>query len=263
MRFSFTRLTTGPQIRYAEEGDASGEPVVFLHGWPDSSFSYSRVIPLLPRHYRSIAPDQRGFGDSERPEHEYSIAGMADDVAALLDAASIERATLVGHSLGSFIARRVAIAHPHRVARLALIGSGWSTVSPVTLEVEESISDLADPVPIEFAREFQASTIYKPIPDDFFEGLLAESIKAPAWVWRQVFDGFLKYDDRPDLGRIEARALLIWGERDALFPREDQERLVAAIPDADLKFYPDIGHCPNWECPEQVAADLATFIASE
>ena len=51
--------------------------------------------------------------------------------------------------------------------------------------------------------------------------------------------------------------LLLWGDRDALFPRDDQDRLVAALPHATLKIYPDIGHCPNWECPEQVAADLS------
>jgi pimeloyl-ACP methyl ester carboxylesterase len=180
-----------------------------------------------------------------------------------MDALSIRGATLVGHSMGSFVARQVAIAHPERVDRLVLIDSGWSTRDNAVLpEVEQSLRELSDPVPLEFAREFQASTIHKPIPEDFFEGLLAESLKLPARLWTEVFQGIMAYDDRADLGRITAPTLLLWGEHDGLFPREDQERLVKAIPRATLKIYPDLGHCPNWEAPEQVAADLTAFVRS-
>ena len=62
------------------------------------------------------------------------------------------------------------------------------------------------------------------------------------------------------MGGIAAQTLLMWGERDALFSREDQDRLVAAIPRATLRIYPEIGHCPNWECPDEVARDLVTFL---
>lgn len=259
MHLSDVRLATGPRMHFAEEGDTGGAPIVFLHGWPDSWFSYSRVLSELPARWRSLVPDQRGFGDSERPAEGYSIPELAADAAALLDALSVERATFVGHSLGSFVARRVAIAHPERVERLVLIGSGWSPVNDVTREVEAAIRDLPDPVPEDFAREFQASTISNPVPEAFFEGLVSESVKLPARLWRAAFAGLLAYDDAADVGRIAAPTLLLWGERDALFPREDQERLAAAIPGATLKVYPEIGHCPNWECPAQVAADLDAF----
>jgi pimeloyl-ACP methyl ester carboxylesterase len=68
--------------------------------------------------------DQRGFGDSDRPQGGYEIRDLAADVVAFLDAASIDRATIVGHSMGSFVARCVAITFPERVDRLVLIGSG-------------------------------------------------------------------------------------------------------------------------------------------
>jgi pimeloyl-ACP methyl ester carboxylesterase len=70
----------------------------------------------------------------------------------------------------------------------------------------------------------------------------------------------LAHDDGAGLAQITAPTLLIWGEREALFPREDQDRLVAAIPGARLIIYPQTGHCPNWEHPEQVAADLVAFL---
>ena len=85
-------------------GPAGGDAMVFLHGWPDSWFSFSRVMPLLPPRLRLFALDQRGFGDSERPERGYGIPDLADDVVAFLDAVGVERATVVGHSYGSFVA---------------------------------------------------------------------------------------------------------------------------------------------------------------
>jgi non-heme chloroperoxidase len=260
VRFGTTRLATGPQLHYAERGDPDGQAILFIHGWPDSWFSFSRVLPLLPERYHAFAFDQRGFGDSERPDCGYGIDDLASDAAAFLDAVSVERATVVGHSLGSFVARRVAVAHPERVARLVLIGSGVSAANKVTREVQANIQNLTDPVPTEFARGFQASTVHVPIPEQFFEGIVAESLKLPARLWRDVCNGLLAFNDVEQLGRIAAPALLIWGERDALFPRDDQDRLVTAIPNARLRIYPDTGHCPNWERPEQVVADLDAFM---
>jgi pimeloyl-ACP methyl ester carboxylesterase len=262
VHFADARLATGPRLHYAEHGAPDGEAILFLHGWPDSWFSFSRMLPLLPASYRALVPDQRGFGDSDRPDSGYRIADLADDAAAFCDALSVERVTVVGHSLGSFIARRLAIAHPARVARLVLIGSASTAVSPVTREVQQAIRDLPNPVPLDFAREFQASTAYVPLPETFFQTMLAESCKLPARLWRDVLDGVLSYDDAGQLARISAPTLLIWGDRDALFSMDEQDRLLAGLPHATLKVYPETGHCPNWERPEQVAADLTAFMRS-
>ena len=216
-------------------GPADGDAIVLLHGWPDSWFSFSRVMPLLPPRFRVFALDQRGFGDSERPDDGYGIPDLAADVGAFLDAVAVERATVVGHSYGSFVARRVAIAHPERVARLALIDSGWSARNPVLREVQASLRDLADPIPTEFVRAFQASTAHQPLPPPFFERIVAESLKLPARLWRDTFDRLLEYEDTEDLARIAAPTLLLWGDRDVLFSKQDQDRLAAAIPGAELR----------------------------
>ena len=257
-RFATAQLATGPCLNYAEQG--RGEAIVFLHGWPDSWFSFSRVLALLPARYRALAPDQRGFGDSDRPAGGYEIASLAADVRAFLDAVGIERATVVGHSFGSFVARRLAVAHPECVARLVLIGTGLAALNPVTQEVQSDLQGLPDPVPAAFAREFQASTVHLPVPEAFFERIIFESMKLPGPLWREVLDNLLTYEDATQLASIAAPTLLLWGAHDALFPREDQERLVAAIPGATLKIYRDTGHCPNWERPEAVAADLCAFM---
>lgn len=259
-RFSSVQLATGPRIHYASQGDDDGEPVVLLHGWPDSWFSYSRVLPLLPRRLRLLVPDQRGFGDSDRPAGSYGIEEFAADAIAFLDALSIERATFVGHSFGTFVTRCAAINYPTRVARIVLIGTGVAGGNPVTREVQTSLSNLEDPVPLEFARDFQSSTAFVPLPEAFFDRILAESLKLPARLWRQVLDGIVAYDDAEQVPKIAVPTLLLWGERDAIFPREDQDHLVAAIPGARLEVYRETGHCPNWERPELVAGDIQAFM---
>jgi non-heme chloroperoxidase len=151
-------------------------------------------------------------------------------------------------------------ANPPLIRSLVLIGAAVTAANEVLLEVQASIRTLDDPVPAEFAQEFQSSTVYAPLPAAFFEQIVAESRKLPARLWREVFDGLIAFDDSADLGRIMAPTLLLWGERDALFSLQEQERLVAAIPNTKLLVYPETGHCPNWERPERVADDLDAFM---
>jgi non-heme chloroperoxidase len=252
-RFATVRLATGPQVHYTEQGDPGGEPIVFLPAYADSWFSYSRVLALLPARYHAYALDQRGHGDSERPDCCYTIDDFAADAVAFLDAVGVERAALVGHSGSAFTARQVAETHPERLRRLVLIGSPVSLVdNEAVLAFHAAVHALEDPVPVEFAREFQAGATHVPLPDEFLEGLVAESLKLPARVWQAALDGVVAFDDATDLGRIAAPTLLIWGDHDALVSREEHQRLEKAIPDARVIVYPETGHCPHWERPERV-----------
>jgi non-heme chloroperoxidase len=261
LRFANTRLGSGPRIHHAEQGDPDGEPIVFLPAYTDSWFSYSRVLPLLPVRYHAYAVDQRGHGDSDRPACCYAIEDFAADVVAFLDAVGVERATLVGHSGSCFVARRVAEAHPERVARLVLLGSPGSLGdNQEELELQTAVQALQDPVPVRFARELQGAAAHVPLPEPFFERLIAESLKLPARVWKNVLDGLFAFDDAADLGRITAPTLLIWGEWDRWLPREEEDHLAVAIPGARVVVYPATGHSPNWERPERVATDLDAFM---
>jgi non-heme chloroperoxidase len=256
-RFATTRLGTGPRLHYAERGDRKGEAILFLHAYADSWFSYGRVLPLLSHRYRALAPDQRGHGESDKPE-----SGYATDVDAFMDALALEEATLVGDSSGGLIAQRVALDYPHRVGRLVLIGSPTTLVGNETvMEFGKDILELEDPVPPGFVRGFAEGTIHNPPPEGFLEGLVTESLKVPARVWRGYYEGVLRAtDDTARLGEIGAPTLILWGERDAVLPREEQELRAAAIPDATLRVYPDTGHLVHWERPERVARDLEAFI---
>lgn len=261
LRFVTTRLATGPRLHYAEQGDHTGEAVIFLHAYANSWRSYSRVLPLLSPEYHAFAPDQRGHGESDKPECCYTADDFAADVDAFMDAVGMERATLVGDSSGGRIAREVALTYHRRVSRLVLIGAPTTLVNnEAVLEFMKEVRSLEDPVPPGFVRELLAGIVHHPVPAAFLETMLSESLKLPARVWRDYWEGVaLTLDHTARLGEIDAPTLIVWGERDALVPREEQERLAAAIPDATLKAYPETGHLVHWERPEQFVRDLEGF----
>jgi non-heme chloroperoxidase len=264
LRFATTRLQTGLQVQYAEQGDRTGEAIVFLHGYSDSWYSFSRVLPLLSPAYHAFALTQRGHGDSDKPACCYTLDDYAADVDAFMDAVGIDEATLAGASTGALFAQRVALNYPRRVRRLVLIGA-QTPANEVILGLREAVRALEDPVPPEFVREFQVSTIYHPVPASFLEKAVSESLKLPARVWRDYMEGAvlaIDHDYVVQLREINAPTLIVWGEQDALFPRADQERLARAIPNATLKVYPETGHAVHWERPEQVVQDLETFMAN-
>jgi non-heme chloroperoxidase len=266
VQFTTTRLSTGLRVHYAEQGNPTAEAIVFLHAYVDSWFSYSRVLPLLSAEYHAFGPDQRGHGDSDKPECCYTADDYAADVDAFMDAVRVEKATLVGDSSGGLIAQRVALDYPHRVSRLVLIGSPTTLVNNEAVrEVgKEMLAALEDPISPEFVREFVLGTIHDPVPEEFLERAVSESLKVPARVWRDYYKGVvLTVDDTARLGEIGAPTLILWGEEDALLPRDEQEWRAAAIPAATLKVYPETGHLAHWVRPGWVVRDLEAFMRGE
>lgn len=262
LKFATADLATSVRLHYAEQGDPSSEAIIFLHGYSDSWFSFSRVLPLLLSEYHAFALTQRGHGDSDKPEAGYTPEDYAADVDAFMDTVGIERATIVGASTGALFAQRVALNYPRRVSRLVLIAAQTPANEAIS-ELVEFVRALEDPVPPEFVREFQESTIYHPVPQEFLETAISESLKLPARIWRDYMEGAVSSIERDyvvELREINVPTLILWGEQDALFPREEQERLAAAIPDATLKVYPESGHAVHWERPEQVVRDLEAFV---
>lgn len=183
-------LANEVELQYVEQGDSSGVPTILLHGYTDSWHSYELVLPHLPKSIHAFALSQRGHGDSERPATGYHPRDFAADVAAFMDARKIERAVIVGHSMGSYIAQCFAVNYPERMLGLVLVGSDLSS----------------------------------------------------------------------ELGKIKAPTLIVWGDKDAYFLRDQQDALVAGITGSRLVIYPGVGHGVHWEVPERFAADLQSFI---
>ena len=261
-QFADVRLVTGVRLRYLEQGDPAGSPVILLHGLSDSWFSFSRILPGLSPAHRVYALDLRGHGDSDRPHGGYGPGVMATDVIAFMDTLGIRRATLVGHSMGSLVALQAAVAAPDRIARLALVGSATTVRNDVMLELQRNLAAVSDPVPADFVMAFQASTIHRPVPAGFLVRVVSESRKAPARVWRAALEGLLETERFAGLPRADIPSLLIWGDRDALFSRAEQQALVDALPVSSLRVYRETGHAPHWERPKEVVRDLERFLRS-
>jgi non-heme chloroperoxidase len=139
------------------------------------------------------------------------------------------------------VAQELALVEPQRVAGLILLGGGSHIRTPEIFALQEAVDSFEGLVPVEFVQEFQASTIYHPVPNAFLERVVAESLKLPARVWRGALVGCLDVDYTARLNQIQMPTLLLRGEQDALFP-SGQDALAAGLPNATVQFYHETGH---------------------
>ena len=251
------RLSNGVTLHYAAQGPRTGPAVIMIHGYSDSWFSFSRVLPLLPSELRIIAPDMRGHGDSERPPAGYRIADMADDVIRLMDALDVPKAVLIGHSMGSFVVRKAFELAPERVSRLVLIGGALKANNDAVREVLGIVNELTDPVDEAFVREFQVSTIASPVPEPFLEAVIANSRRMPARIWKAVLQGLIEFE--PAVERPNVRTLVLGGREDAVFSRTEQMVLARQFPRGELHLVDGIGHSLHWEQPAMFVSALTRF----
>ena len=254
------RLAHGVKLEYAEQGDPAGTPVLLLHGITDSWRSFETVMPHLPAAWRVVSASQRGHGESDRPA-SYGTREFAADAAALLEALGMQRAIVVGHSMGSVNAMRLAIDRPDLVAGVVLAGAfaSFGDNAGMVEFVRDAILPLRDPIGRAFVEDWQRSTLAHEIDAAFFGRIVDETMKVPAPVWISAFRALLDDDFTPELSRIAVPALLLWGDADAFAPRADQDRLLRAIKGSALATYEGAGHALHWEQPERFAADVATF----
>ena len=257
-------LPSGIRLEYVRQGTGTGLPVVMLHGVTDSWRSFEAVLRHLPAARPAYALSLRGHGASSRPETGYRYADMAGDVHGFVDALGLGRVVVAGHSMGSMVAQQVAVERPETVAGLVLMGA-FATIrgrEDIAGFVRETILPLADPIDAGFAREWQVSTLARPVDAALLDTVVGETLKVPARVWHATFGGFL---DTPDVlshltDRVQVPVLLAWGDRDTYALRGDQDRLLAALPQARLRVYEGGGHAFHWEDPAGFAAELEAFV---
>jgi len=145
---------------------------------------------------------------------------------------------------------------------MVLIAAGTNAKSEGVRELQEAVEMLSDPVPEEFARAFQVSTIYHPVPEDFLDQVVAESMKLTARVWQEALSGILAVDYGNQLDNIKVQTLVLRGDQDTVFSQDAQEALELGLRNAVLKVYPATGHALHWERPEQFANDVKEFFAN-
>ena len=262
-QFGRVQLSTGLDMHYAERGDPTGQPVILLHGYSDSWFSYSLVLDRLPTTLRVYALDQRGHGKSGQPKSAYAVTDLAADVIAFMDAKGIAKATIVGHSMGGFVAQRVAQTAPQRVSRLVLVATATSAPRFAGFsELKGAIDSFNDSLPAAFAREFQVSTVHAPVPAAFMERVIRDSHAMPLRVWKSLIDGMASETRPAKWPSANIPTLVLRGDRDSYATDELQQELVRVIASATLKTYSNTGHAVHWERPEIFARDLAAFVSN-
>jgi pimeloyl-ACP methyl ester carboxylesterase len=156
------------------------------------------------------------------------------------------------------VAQRFAVDNPGRTLGLALLGSPRS-LRGRRPRFADVLATLEDPIDPAFVQELSEGMVGREVPEGVMAALCEENLKVPARVWRDAFEGLLAADPPLDTGRISAPTLIVWGARDSLLPRADQEAMAAEMPGARLVIYADVGHLPVIEAPERVAADLTAL----
>ena len=256
---STVRLGTHVSLECVDMGQRSSDVLVLLPGLVDSWRSYELVLPHLSPTFRTIAISQRGHGDSDKPNTGYRVRDFAADLDALLDALSIQRAVIAGHSSASLVARRFALDHPEKVVGLILEGS-FIQLGEAAAPFAARLDSLQDPVPRAFARDFASSTFGRPVSKEFVDDMIEENLKAPARVWRETFAAVIDYDDSTEIAMLDVPTLIIWGDQDAIIDRTATEALVRSIRDVKLLVYEGVGHSPHWEDPMRFARDVSAFV---
>jgi len=181
------RLPSGLKLAYVELGNPRGEPLLLLHGFTDTSRSWSLVAPYLAD-YRLIIPDQRGHGAADAPRCCFSSSVYADDARQLLDVLGLDRVAVAGHSMGSMIAITMAAEYPERISRIVLVGS--TALSPIKHGdwLYEQVMQLKAPFDPNsaFMREWHPANQPTPVDAKFAAAVMDDLLAVPIHVWRGV-----------------------------------------------------------------------------
>jgi pimeloyl-ACP methyl ester carboxylesterase len=255
------RLPSGVQLAYVELGDPNGRPLLLLHGYTDTSRSWSLLAPFLGK-FRLIIPDQRGHGASDAPACCYGPTQMAEDARQLLDALKVDRAAVAGHSMGSMVAVALAADHPDRVERIVLIGS--TGLAPVRRGdwLWTNVSALEWPLnpQAQFLREWHPANQPTPVDAVFANAANDEMLAIKPQVWRGVLRELVDVPVARHAADIRSPVLILSGGADPIFPAEHHQSLLKAFPGASAHIYPGLGHNFHWERPQEVAKAIETFL---
>lgn len=254
-----------------------GDPIVFIHGLSGAWVNWLENLPHFAREHRVIAMDLPGFGHSPMPAEKISIAGYGRIVDELLEELGIERAVVVGNSMGGFIGAEVALQFSARVEKLVLVSAAGLSIEhqrnePVLRVLERldnllifsggwaaTRSDLLASRP-RMRRQIMKLVVHR--AEELPPPLIAEQVRGsgkPGFV--PALDALTDYPIRDRLSDIECPVLVVWGEKDRLVPVRDAHEFGRLIPHARVVVWPDTGHVAMLERPAAFNALVDEFIA--
>ena len=275
----------GIRFHVAEAG--SGPPLILLHGWPEFWATWEPVMERLADRFRLIAPDLRGFGESDNPHPEPSdkvgADVHADDMLALMDELGLERAGFVGHDIGAYVMQSLARRHPERASRLLFfncpthgVGARWRDPGhinqiwyqtfhqmPYAAQIVGSSRDSCRAHIGHFLRHWSHRK-------DAFDGVLerwVDNFMRPG-VLQGGFNFYISQNaprlvvmagtaPKPDKIRVPAR--VVWGRHDPILKAEWADVLPEAFEDVSVDVAEDCGHFVHYENPDRAAREIAAF----
>ncbi|RPJ52327.1 MAG: alpha/beta hydrolase [Chloroflexi bacterium] len=244
-------------LYYEEHG--RGIPAIYLHGFPFDHTIWEPLIPMLQDGTRMILPDLRGFGRSPVTDGVYSMRLLAEDIVHLMNRLEIEKAVIVGHSMGGYVSLAFAQAYPGRLLGLGLVATHSAADNP---ERRQSRQKLAESVMHKGARVVASNMVNSLTPKKELIKPIKELILQanPTGISGALRGMAERHDLTGELSNITVPAVVIVGKADQLMPREHVETMAQMLPKGWLVEVPDAGHMLTMEDPRTVAAALQEMI---
>lgn len=233
----------GLPMRYLDAGPRNGQVIILVHGLGDSAETWSGVVSPLARTHRVIVPDLVGFGRTIIPPEGMHFSVLADYFSALLAALPLDRAVVVGNSLGGAVAIRHAARHPEQVSRLFLLNTAGVPFGDVGIFNPKSRADASALIAV-------SGGALQRLPGFILDDLVRRTAD-PA---RRAFLASPEPTDvTDDLPRLAVPITIIWGERDRLIPISVAHLIRSFQPATEIITLPNAGHIPQGDAPNEVA----------
>ncbi len=264
-----TLVIDGINICYDLSG--SGEPVILIHGLGVGRTVWNRLAEDASKLFTVYSVDLPGFGCSDAPDLPYGVPFYVEFLLKFMDEANINRATIVGSSMGGRVAALFAAKYPERISKLVLIAPGGLTPS------HSRLSDASWLMDANFWLMSKNRALYR----KSFEDSFADTEQIPEWLvdqgwsmmknpaYRRAFLRNAQYLSRPDpafkdaLGLIKAETLIIWGTEDHVIPSSDAKKFADLIKHSEVRILEKCGHMVLLECGNQCNDLILSFIGEE
>lgn len=259
-----------------------GLPIVFLHGFPEGKEIWKPQIKALNKNFRTIAPDLRGYGDSDKPEKDYRIGTFSSDILGLLKALKIKKAVILGHNWGGVIAWDFAHRFENYTAGLIIMNAphplGYLRgLTRIPLQILRSWYVMMFQIPVfpEFIlTSFKGKlirhlasigtnknnlTVQKGLEDMVNIAVQKGSVKYGIKYYREALPSILK-SKQVYIKKISSPSLVLWGEKDIYLSRSLTENLRDYCENLTVKYFPDCSHWINLEAVEEINEEISKFM---
>lgn len=253
----------GANIHYVEAGDPAKPTVILLHGLGGSVANWLFNIPALSQNYHVVALDQIGFGKSDKPMLKYRVGTYVDFLDKLMSELKIDKASLVGNSLGGWVAAWTAIKYPNRVEKLVLADAAGIKPSDIDMNLLYSLNySTRDEVRLLLKLVFYNQAIFG--TEAWVEESMRQRVLAgDGYTINSLIESIKRNEDFVDgrLAEIKKPTLIVWGKQDGLLKLSDGERYNRGIAGSELTVFDQCGHVPQVEKATDFNKAVLAFLA--